>query len=121
MTVQHTGPDLTPIKNTKAGCVLHDYNTFRTFTIQPYYYNKSSVITVGRSLRTSVLRKFSNVSKRLDFGVKSTCLKSVIQNCSRSKLRWKIFSVSADMSGPSLEWKITVIHTVCFKALCFRA
>lgn len=58
---------------------------------------------------TSVLRKFSSVSTRLDLGVKSTCLQSVIQNWSTSRLRWKIFSVSPDMSGPCLVWKTNII------------
>ena len=59
---------------------------------------------------TSVLRKFSSVSTRLDLGVKSTCLQSVIQNWSTSRLRWKIFSMSPDMSGPCLVWKTNMIN-----------
>lgn len=92
-------------------------------TIQPSYYNISIIAMVNRRLCTLVLRKFSNVSTRLDFGVKSTCWQSVIQNWSRSKLRWKIFSLSPDTSGPSLECKksnrLTISgHTELFKMLC---
>lgn len=51
---------------------------------------------------TSVFRKASRVLTRLGSGVKSTLLQSVIQKRSTSKLRWKTFSCSADMSGARL-------------------
>lgn len=54
------------------------------------------------SVVTSVFKKFSRVLKRLDLGMKSTLLQSVIQKLSKSKLRWKIFSWSPEMSGPRL-------------------
>ncbi len=70
---------------------------------------------------TSVSRKFSNISTRLDLGVKSTCLQSVIQNWSRSKLRWKIFSLSPDMSGPCLAWKTNIqpVQAVSYRVLMY--
>lgn len=59
---------------------------------------------------TSVFRKFSSIFTILELGLKSTCLQSVIQSWSKSKLRWKIFSLSPDIFEPCLTWGTNIIN-----------